>query len=45
MVSRALEAAEQLAKEGIDLEIIDPRTLKPLDEKPIVESVIKPERR
>lgn len=41
MVSRALEAAEQLAKEGIELEIIDPRTLKPLDEKPIVESVIK----
>ena len=41
MVSRALEAAEQLSKEGIELEIIDPRTLKPLDEKPIVESVIK----
>ena len=41
MVSRALEAADQLSKEGIELEIIDPRTLKPLDEKPIVESVIK----
>ena len=41
MVSRTLEAAEQLSKEGIELEIIDPRTLKPLDEKPIVESVIK----
>jgi pyruvate dehydrogenase E1 component beta subunit len=41
MVSRSLEAAEQLSKEGIELEIIDPRTLKPLDEKPIVESVIK----
>jgi pyruvate/2-oxoglutarate/acetoin dehydrogenase E1 component len=41
MVSRALEAAEQLSKEGIELEIIDPRTLKPLDEKPIIESVIK----
>ena len=41
MVSRALEAAEQLSKEGIELEIIDPRTLKPLDEKPIVESIIK----
>lgn len=41
MVSRVVQAAEQLAKEGIDLAIIDPRTLKPLDEKPIVESVIK----
>ena len=41
MVSRAQQAAEQLAKEGIEIEIIDPRTLKPLDEKPIVESVIK----
>ncbi|HRN68423.1 MAG TPA: alpha-ketoacid dehydrogenase subunit beta [Promineifilum sp.] len=41
MVSRALEAAERLAQEGIELEIIDPRTLNPLDEKPIVESVIK----
>lgn len=41
MVSRSLEAADQLAKEGIELEIIDPRTLNPLDEKPIVESVIK----
>ena len=41
MVPRALEAAERLAQEGIELEIIDPRTLNPLDEKPIVESVIK----
>jgi len=41
MVSRTLQAAEQLDKEGIELEVIDPRTLKPLDEKPIVESVIK----
>ncbi|MDK2981537.1 MAG: acetoin:2,6-dichlorophenolindophenol oxidoreductase subunit beta [Chloroflexota bacterium] len=41
MVSRALEAAEQLAQEGIELEVIDPRTIKPLDEKPIIESVIK----
>jgi len=31
MVSRSLEAAAILAKEGIELEIIDPRTLKPLD--------------
>ena len=41
MVSRALEAAEKLAAEGIELEVIDPRTLNPLDERPIVESVAK----
>ena len=41
MVPRALEAAEKLAAEGIELEIIDPRTLNPLDERPIVESVAK----
>ena len=40
-VKRALEAAEKLAAEGIDVEVIDPRTLKPLDEKTIIESVIK----
>jgi pyruvate dehydrogenase E1 component beta subunit len=41
MVSRAIEAAEQLAGEGIELEVIDPRTLSPLDDGPIIESVIK----
>lgn len=41
MVGRALEAAEQLAQEGFELEVIDPRTLMPLDEGPIIESVIK----
>jgi pyruvate dehydrogenase E1 component beta subunit len=41
MVSRALQAADELAKEGIELEVIDPRTLKPLDDKPIIESVKK----
>lgn len=41
MVSRALEAAAELAKEGIELEVVDPRTLKPLDDKPIIESVKK----
>lgn len=41
MVSRALQAADELAKEGIELEIIDPRTLKPLDDAPIIESVKK----
>ena len=32
MVMRALEAAEKLAAEGIEVEVVDPRTLKPLDE-------------
>jgi pyruvate dehydrogenase E1 component beta subunit len=41
MVMRALEAANVLSKEGIELEIIDPRTLSPLDMEPIVQSVIK----
>jgi pyruvate dehydrogenase E1 component beta subunit len=41
MVKKSLEAAEQLAEEGIEIEVIDPRTLRPLDEKPIVDSVIK----
>jgi len=41
MVSRALAAADTLAEEGIELEVIDPRTLKPLDDAPIIESVKK----
>lgn len=41
MVSRALEAAEELKKENISLEIIDPRTLVPLDEQSILQSVKK----
>lgn len=41
MVQRSLEAADQLAQEGINIEVVDPRTLKPLDEEPIVQSVIK----
>ena len=41
MVALALEAADMLAGEGIDVEVIDPRTLRPLDETPIVESVIR----
>jgi pyruvate dehydrogenase E1 component beta subunit len=40
-VMRALQAATILAKEGIELEIIDPRTLRPLDMAPIIQSVIK----
>ena len=41
MVHKALEAAEILVKEGIDIEIVDPRTLVPLDKKTIVDSVKK----
>jgi pyruvate/2-oxoglutarate/acetoin dehydrogenase E1 component len=41
MVYRALEAAEILAQEGIDVEVIDLRTLKPLDIDTVVTSVQK----
>jgi pyruvate dehydrogenase E1 component beta subunit len=41
MVQKALAAAEALAGEGIELEVIDPRTLRPLDDRPIIESVMK----
>ncbi len=41
MVHRALAAAETLAPEGIDVEVIDPRTLNPLDEETILASVRK----
>jgi 2-oxoisovalerate dehydrogenase E1 component len=41
MVLRALEAAERLAKEGISVEVIDLRTLKPLDMETIAASVRK----
>jgi len=41
MIQRSLEAAEQLAQEGIEVEVVDPRTLKPLDEETIIRSVMK----
>jgi len=41
MVSRALEAAMQLADEGIECEVVDPRTLKPMDMAPLVRSASK----
>jgi acetoin:2,6-dichlorophenolindophenol oxidoreductase subunit beta len=41
MVNRSLEAAKRLAEQGIEAEVIDPRTLKPLDDGPIVASVKK----
>ena len=39
MVIKALEAAEMLEKEGVSVEVIDPRTLSPLDIDTILESI------
>ena len=44
MVKKALDAAEILAKEGIEAEVIDLRTLRPLDVDTVVESVKKTNR-
>jgi acetoin:2,6-dichlorophenolindophenol oxidoreductase subunit beta len=41
MVKKALASAERLQKEGISAEVVDPRTLAPLDVNTIVESVKK----
>ncbi len=41
MTIRALQAAEQLADDGIDVEVIDLRTVRPLDIGPVRESVMK----
>lgn len=41
MIQKSLAAAEELIKEGIDIEIVDPRTLRPLDTETIVNSVKK----
>jgi pyruvate dehydrogenase E1 component beta subunit len=41
MVSKALAAARTLEKEGISVEVVDPRTLVPLDEETILSSVGK----
>ena len=41
MVHLALEAAEDLAKEGIDAEVWDPRTLTPFDRESLINSVYK----
>lgn len=41
MVHKALEAAEILANKGINIEVVDPRTLVPLDKETIVNSVKK----
>jgi pyruvate dehydrogenase E1 component beta subunit len=44
MVNEALAVANKLADDGIDVEVIDPRTLQPLDTATIVESVRKTNR-
>lgn len=44
MVQKALDAAEKLATEGIELEVIDPRSISPLDMDTIVASVKKTNR-
>jgi len=44
MVHFALEAADTLAQDGIEVEVVDPRTLKPLDEETIYASVRKTNR-
>ena len=41
MVHQALKAADVLAKRGIEVEVIDPRTLVPLDKEAIIKSVKK----
>jgi pyruvate/2-oxoglutarate/acetoin dehydrogenase E1 component len=44
LVHEALGAAEQAEKQGISVEVVDPRTLQPLDENTIVDSVKKTNR-
>jgi len=44
MVKYSLEAADELAKEGIDVEVVDLRTLRPLDMGPVIESFKKTNR-
>ena len=44
MVNKALQAADQLAGEGISCEVLDPRTLVPLDKDAIIQSVAKTSR-
>jgi len=41
MVEKSLNAAEELKKEGIDVEVVNPRTLSPLDESTVLNSIKK----
>jgi pyruvate/2-oxoglutarate/acetoin dehydrogenase E1 component len=44
LVHESLAAAEEAEKEGVSVEVVDPRTLQPLDEQRIVDSVKKTNR-
>lgn len=44
MVARALAAAETLARDGIEIEVVDPRTISPIDYDTIIDSVRKTNR-
>jgi pyruvate dehydrogenase E1 component beta subunit len=44
MMYRAMEAAEELEREGISVEVVDPRTLRPMDTETIIGSVRKTHR-
>jgi pyruvate/2-oxoglutarate/acetoin dehydrogenase E1 component len=44
MLHKSMEAAEELEKQGISVEIVDPRTLRPMDKGTILESVRKTHR-
>jgi pyruvate dehydrogenase E1 component beta subunit len=44
LVHEALDAANQLEEQGVSVEVVDPRTLQPLDEEAIVQSVKKTNR-
>ena len=41
MVHKALSAAEELAEDGIDVEVVDLRTIRPMDRETIIASVMK----
>ena len=43
-MSHSLEAADRLAAEGIDAEVIDLRTLRPMDTETVIQSVVKTNR-
>ncbi|MFC1716699.1 alpha-ketoacid dehydrogenase subunit beta [Candidatus Poribacteria bacterium] len=43
MIPKSMAAAEKLAEDGIDIEVVDPRTLVPMDRDLIIESVRKTE--
>ena len=44
MLNVSLNAAEELAKDGIQAEVVDLRTLRPLDMEPVIESFVKTNR-